>query len=306
MTPELKNSHADNRNPLPSLPLDQWKGTLATLHMWAQMAGKVRLALCPLVNHYWNVALYVTARGFATSPMPYSGGTVEIQFDFNSHKLIIETSDGNRRELALQRQSVAEFYQRFMALLAELGVHVRIWPMPAEIPDPIRFDQDRIHASYDPETVHKFWRILVWVDEVFKEFRGGFIGKCSPVHFWWGSFDHAVSRFSGRRAPERPGADRITREAYSHEVSSAGFWAGSGNITGPAFYSYIAPEPAGFADHPVKPGKAYYDQQLKEFVLLYDDVRTAASPRQALLDFLLSTYEAAATLAHWDRKALER
>ncbi len=291
---------------LPALPFDSWKDTLATLHMWAQVVGKVRLKLCPLVNHWWNVPFYLSARGLTTSAMPYGWGTVEIRFDFIDHKLIIETSEARVAAIALQPQSVAEFYKRFMDALAEVGIAVRVWTMPCEVPDPTPFERDWIHASYDQEAVHKFWRILMWVDQIFKEFRSGFVGKVSPVHFFWGSFDLAVTRFSGRRAPERPGADSITREAYSHEVSSAGFWPGGGDIPGPAFYSYAAPEPPGFAEQRVRPQSAYYHPQMKEFLLMYDDVRTADSPKTVLMEFLQSTYEAAAENAKWDRGNLER
>jgi len=297
-------------NDLPALPFDTWKDTLATLHMWTQVVGKVRLKLCPLVNHFWNVAFYLTARGLTSSAMPYQRGaiwgTFEVQFDFIDHQLSVESSNGHRVEIALKAESVAEFYKTFMAALAELGVIVKIWTTPCEIPDPIPFEQDQIHAAYDPEAVNKFWRILVWVDQVFKEFRAGFLGKVSPVHFFWGSFDLAVTRFSGRRAPERPGADSITREAYSHEVSSAGFWPGGGDIQGPAFYSYAAPEPSGFAQQHVRPAAAFYHPQLKEFLLMYDDVRASPSPEAALMEFLQSTYAAAADLGKWDRRALER
>ena len=291
---------------LPALPFDSWKDTLATLHMWTQVVGKLRLKLCPLVNHFWNVPFYLTARGMTTGAMPYEGGTAEARFDFIDHKLLIETDQGRTAEIALKPQSVAEFYTKFMAAIANLGVTARIWTMPCEIPNPTPFEQDQAHASYDPEAVNKFWRITVWVDQVFKEFRAGFIGKVSPVHFFWGSFDLAVTRFSGRPAPERPGADPITREAYSHEVSSAGFWPGGGDIKGPAFYSYAAPEPAGFAEQKVQPQAAFYHPQFKEFLLMYDDVRSAASPKVALMGFLESTYDAAANLGKWDRKALER
>jgi hypothetical protein len=291
---------------LPELPYDSWKDTLATLHMWTQVVGKVRLELCPLVNHWWNVPLYVSARGLTTSLMPYGEGGVEIGFDFIDHKLRIDTSGGNSRELALKPQSVEEFYGSFMKLLSGLGVHVNIWTTPCEIPDPIPFEKDKVHASYDADSAQRFWRILVWVDHVFKEFRAPFLGKVSPVHFFWGSFDLAVTRFSGRRAPERPGADPVTREAYSHEVSSAGFWPGGGEIKGPAFYSYAAPEPEGLAEQPVRPKAASYHPQMKEFLLMYDDVRMAESPSHALREFLQSTYEAAANLGKWDRTNLER
>jgi hypothetical protein len=295
---------------LPALPLASWKDTLATLHMWTQVVGKVRLKLCPLVNHFWNVPFYLTARGMTTSAMPFQRGTiqgtVEVRFDFVDHKLLLETSAGRVVEIALKPQSVAEFYTQFMAALADLGVAVKIWTTPSEIPDPTPFERDHAHAAYDAEAVYKFWRILVWVDQILKEFRTGFLGKVSPVHFFWGSFDLAVTRFSGRKAPERPGADSITREAYSHEVSSAGFWPGGGDVTGPAFYSYAAPEPPGFADRKIRPPAAYYHPQMKEFLLMYDDVRTAADPKAALMEFLHSTYNAAADAGNWDRKALER
>jgi hypothetical protein len=293
---------------LPELPYDSWKDTLATLHMWTQIVGKIRMGLSPLVNHWWNVPLYVTARGLTTSPMPYGSRTLEIYFDFIDHKLLIETSEGETRELPLKPQSVAEFYQTLMRTLSQLGMPVSIRTKPCELPpeQAIPFEKDEQHKSYDAESANKFWRILVWADEVLKEFRAKFIGKASPAHFFWGSFDLAVTRFSGRPAPPRPGADAVTREAYSHEVSSAGFWAGGGDINGPAFYSYAAPEPPGFAERKVNPSAAYYHPVMKEFVLMYDDVRKAESPKAALLDFLQTTYDAAADLGQWDRKSLER
>jgi hypothetical protein len=290
----------------PALPFAEWKDTCATLHMWTQIVGKVRLELSPYLNHWWEVPLYVSARGLTTSPIPYAAGIFEVEFDFIEHVLRIETSAGETEVLELVPRSVADFYREFMGSLKTLGIDVKIWPMPVEIPNPIRFDQDTVHASYDPVYAERFWRILVAVDTVFKEFRGRFIGKDSPVHFFWGSFDLAVTRFSGRRAPERAGADKITKEAYSHEVSSVGWWPGGGDVANPAFYSYAAPEPAGFKDAPVKPAQAGYSDQLKEFLLSYEDVRTAADPRAALLDFCQSTYEAAAKLANWDRAGLER
>lgn len=306
MTNQIIPNRASDQEALPALPFDSWKDTLATLHMWTQVVGKVRLALSPLVNHWWNVPFYLTGRGMTTSAMPYQQGAIEVRFDFIEHELVVESSDGRVIEMPLRAESVAEFYKRFMATLAEAGVAVKIWTMPVEIPDPIPFERDDKHASYDREAVHKFWRILVWVDQVFKEFRGGFQGKCSPVHFFWGSFDLAVTRFSGRPAPPRPGADPITREAYSDEVSSAGFWPGGGDIKGPAFYSYAAPEPPGFGDRRIGPAAAFYHPQLKEFLLMYDDVRTSSSPKADLLEFLETTYVAAADAAKWDRKALER
>jgi hypothetical protein len=294
------------KEPWPSLPLAEWQDTCATLHMWTQIVGKVRLALSPLVNHWWEVPFYVSARGLSTSVIPYQGEVFEICFDFIEHKLEIKTSWGETRMLPLVPSTVADFYRKFMDTLGSAGIDVKIWPMPVEIPNPIRFDQDHTHATYDPEYAHRFWRILVTVDTILKEFRAGFIGKDSPVHFFWGSFDLAVSRFSGRPAPERPGADPITREAYSHEVSSAGFWPGGGALTGAAFYSYTVPEPAGFPEAPVQPEQAFHNAQLHEFLLMYDDVRKSESPKEMLLEFLQSTYEAGATLGNWDRRALER
>ena len=290
----------------PALPLASWKDTCATLHMWTQMVGKVRLRLTPLVNHWWNVPLYVTPRGLSTSRIPYEGSAFELWFDFLRHQLVLETSDGVLKTLPLAPRPVADFYWEFMSMLLSAGIDVKIWKMPVEIPDPIPFDQDRAHASYDAERVEKFWRILLSVDAVLSQFRSGFIGKASPVHFFWGAFDLAVTRFSGRRAAERPGADAMNREAYSHEVSSVGFWPGSGDVTDMAFYSYAVPEPPGFREARILPGAARYDASFGEFILMYDDVRTSESPGATLLDFCRSTYEAAANLGHWDRAALER
>jgi hypothetical protein len=290
----------------PALPFQQWKDTCATLHMWTQIVGKIRLALTPLINHWWNVPLYVNARGLTTSAIPYGNRPFELWFDFLDHQLVFQTSDGSNKSLPLKPMSVADFYWKVMGMLKASGIEVKIWRMPVEVPDPIPFDEDRVHAAYDPEAARTFWRILLGVQCVFEEFRSRFLGKCSPIHFFWGSFDLAVTRFSGRSAPERPGADRVTREAYSHEVSSVGFWPGSGNIADPAFYSYTAPEPPGFRDWAVRPAAARYDAQLNEFIVMYDDVRTSESPSAALLDFCQSTYEAGATLSKWDRKALER
>jgi hypothetical protein len=301
-------AHASNTNlnSWPELPLDAWQDTYATLHMWTQIVGKVRLALSPRVNHWWEVPLYVNARGLTTSAIPWGEGIFEIRFDFIDHELEIDTSWGSRKILPLKPQSVAAFYAEFMSALKSLGIEVKIWPMPVEVPNPVACDRDTQHASYDAEYVRRFWQILILSANIFEEFRAGFIGKNSPVHFFWGSFDLAVTRFSGRRAPERPGADSITREAYSHEVISAGFWPGGGDVKGAAFYVYAAPEPAGFSEQKVKPAEAFYHPQMKEFLLMYDDVRRAALPRQALLDFLQSTYEAGANLAHWNRQELER
>jgi hypothetical protein len=295
-----------NQDSWPELPLEAWQDTYATLHMWTQIVGKVRLALSPRINHWWEVALYVNARGLTTSAIPYDGKVFDVQFDFIDHKLIIQTSWGSSKTLALKAQSVADFYAAFMSALQSLGIEVKIWTMPCEVPNPVRFTADTQHASYDPEYAHRFWQVLVLCEDIFQEFRAGFIGKDSPVHFFWGSFDLCVTRFSGRRAPERVEADPVTREAYSHEVISAGFWPGGGDIKGAAFYAYAAPEPAGLAEQKVQPAAAFYHPQVKEFLLMYDDVRRAASPRQELLSFLQSTYDAAANLAHWDRKELER
>ena len=297
---------ADQPECWPELSLDSWKDTYATLHMWTQIVGKVRLRLTPLVNHWWNVPLYVTARGLTTSRIPYGRRAFELQFDFIRHQLVIETTDGILKTLPLAPRSVAEFYGEFMGMLRSAGIEVKIWRMPVEIPNPIPFDQDHMHRSYDPAAVESFWRILLSVAAVFSQFRSGFIGKCSPVHFFWGSFDLAVSRFSGRRAPERPGADAMTREAYSHELSSVGFWPGGGDVKDAAFYSYTVPEPQGFKEAPVRPNAAYYEKQLGEFLLMYEDVRNAESPTASLLEFCQSTYESGATLGNWDRHVLER
>ena len=306
MTQSPKTNLSDLPECWPSLPLESWKETYATLHMWTQIVGKVRLALTPTVNHWWNVPLYVTSRGLTTSAIPYKGRIFEIQFDFIDHALVFRTNDGQSKTLPLFPRSVADFYQEFISMLRSADIQVKIWKMPVEIPNPIPFDEDRVHASYDPEYARRFWQILVSVDRVFNEFRSGFIGKSSPVHFFWGSFDLAVTRFSGRRAPERSGADIITREAYSHEVSSVGFWPGGGDVQGPAFYSYMAPEPQGFQDSPVRPQAAAYHPKLNEFLLMYEDVRQAASPSLALLEFCQSTYEAGARLAKWDRESLDK
>ncbi len=302
----MPHALADQPECWPALPLDSWNDTRATLHMWTQMVGKVRLRLTPLVNHWWNVPLYVTARGLTTSRIPYEQKAFELWFDFIGHRLVLETSDGIVKTIPLAPRSVADFYREFMEMLRSAGITVKIWPMPVEIPDPIRFDQNRVHASYDPASAEKFWRILLSAAAVFTQFRSEFIGKCSPVHFFWGSFDLAVSRFSGRRAPERPGADAVTREAYSHELSSVGFWPGGGAVKDAAFYSYTSAEPPGFKKAPVRPGAAYYERQIGEFILMYENVRQAESPSAALLEFCKTTYEAGANLGNWDRKALER
>jgi hypothetical protein len=293
----------------PELKFSEWQDTLATLHMWTQVVGKIRLELTPLVNHWWNVPLYVSARGLTTTSMPYGDRAIEIVFDFIDHRLRIECSDGSSRVLQLRPQSVADFYHEVMKALKELGIEVEIWTMPVEVPNPIRFTEDHQHKSYDAEYANRFWQALMKMEVVFEEFRSRFIGKCSPVHFFWGSFDLAVTRFSGRRAPEREGADSITREAYSHEVISHGWWPGSKDMEA-AFYSYTAPEPVGLdqtiGERKIKPPQTFYSTEMKEFFLLYDHVRTADSPEHALMDFCQTTYEAGANLAGWDRAALER
>ncbi len=293
-----------SNNNWPELILEDWQDTLATLHMWTQIVGKIRLKQTPLVNHWWNVPLYVSARGLTTSPMPYEDRIFEIEFDFVEHRLRIECSDGAQSMLALRPQSVAAFYKELMTTLHGLKIDVKIWPVPVELPTtPIPFDEDEVHKSYDAEYVNRWWRALVSVDEVFKEFRTRFIGKVSPVHFWWGAFDHAVTRFSGRTAPPRE--DKMQQEAYSHEVISHGFWPG-GNGVQAAFYSYTAPEPAGLPEAAITPKEAFYSNEMKEFLLPYDAVRRSSSPEDALMDFCQSTYEAGANLANWDRQALER
>ena len=295
----------------PSLPLAAWQDTYATFHMWAQIVGKTRLALSPMVNHWWNVTFYLTPRGLTTSAMPHGERTFSVDFDFVDHALVVRTSDGAVDGLPLVPQSVADFYQEYRTLLRGLGLEVRIWPHPVEVERAVPFTEDREHASYDPKYAHRFWRVLAQTDRVMQSFRGRFLGKCSPVHFFWGGCDLAVTRFSGRRAPKHPGGipnvgDWVTQEAYSHEVSSCGFWAGGGPVAEPAFYAYAYPEPAGFAEAGVQPREAYYHQEMREFLLPYDAVRTAERPDEVLLSFLQSTYEAAADLGAWDRSALER
>jgi hypothetical protein len=294
----------------PELSYAPWRDSLETLQLWTQIVGKIRLAKSPWLNHSWHVALYVTPRGLTTSPIPDGARTFQIDFDFIDHALRIETSDGAQKQLPLTAQSVAKFYAAVMTALADLRIDVTIDETPNELPAPIRFSQDEQHASYDPDAARRFSKVLVNADRVFKQFRTGFLGKASPVHFFWGSFDLAVTRFSGRRAPPHPGGvphlpDDVAREAYSHEVSSAGFWPGGGAIDYPAFYSYAYPAPDGFAAAKVRPDAAFFSKELGEFILPYDAVRTAANPDEALLAFLQSTYEAAADAAKWDRDALE-
>src|SRR5580704_4817192 len=297
---------ATDLGPWPELPLAAWQDTYDTLHMWTQIVGKIRMTLTPLINHYWNATLYVSARGLTTSAIPYPRGVFEMEFDFIGHKLAIRTSEGDVRTLDLAPRTVADFYADVMSTLAALQIDVKIHARPDEVPNPIPFADDRTHKSYDRESVERFRRLLISVDKVMKDFRARFIGKCSPVHFFWGSFDLSVSRFSGRRAPQRAGADAMTQEGYSHEVSSCGFWPGDRRFKNAAFYAYIAPSPAGLDKESIRPKAAYFDTQLGEFIFKYDDLRADLAPEQSLLEFCQSTYEAGAKLAHWDREALER
>jgi hypothetical protein len=290
----------------PDLPWGEWEATADTLHMWTQIVGKTRLALTPLQNHWWNVPLYVTARGLGTSAMEYGDDVLDIEFDFVDHELRLRLGSGKALSVALRAQTVADFYWEYLASLAALGVSVEIHPTPVEVATPIRFDRDRDHRAYDPEYAHRFWRVLVLAEKVFRRFGTGFLGKVSPVHFFWGSFDLAVTRFSGRAAPPRPGADVIQREAYSHEVISAGFWPGNGGYGAAAFYCYAAPVPEGLAEARIQPEGAAWDKALGEFIFKYDDVRREEEPEEALMQFLESSYAAAADAAKWDRAALER
>jgi len=293
----------------PTLRLGDWQETYATLHMWTQIVGKIRLELTPLVNHWWNVPLYVSSRGLTTSIIPYGNRHFDMEFDFVQHKLVIHSSDPKTATVALAPRSVADFYHELMSTLRSLGIEVKIWKLPVEVADPIPFDEDNVHTAYDSESVRRLWRILLTVDEVLNVFRSRFVGKSSPVHFFWGSFDMAITRFSGRRAPERNDPDpvlrKIMQEAYSHEVISAGWWPGSGEIKEAAFYCYAAPAAPGFAEQKVRPADAFYHSGVGEYLLMYDQVRLAPSPSGALLDFLQSTYEAGATTGKWDRDGLE-
>jgi len=292
----------------PSLPQNAWSDTCATLQLWMQMVGKVRLALVPAINHCWNVTLYPTARGLTTAPMPHGTLLLQIDFDFIGHVLRIETSNGDRRTIPLKPMTVASFYAQFMAALDSLGAPVRVWPVPVEIASPIPFQHDEVHHAYDAEYAQRFWRILLQTTRVFTTFRARFTGKVSPIHFFWGALDLACTRFSGRVAPEHPSMpglpDRVTRDAYSHEVSSCGFWPGGGGVE-PFFYSYAYPEPPGYEEYSIAPMQAGFDKSLGEFVLPYEAMRSSADPDAVLLEFLQSTYEAAANCAHWDREALE-
>jgi uncharacterized protein DUF5996 len=290
----------------PEFSSPAWPDTYATLHMWTQIVGKIRLKLAPPVNHWWGAALQLCARGITTLTMPYGGGGFEMTLDFCGHELEIRTSDNRIQAVRLEPKTVADFYAETMRALSSLGITVRIWPMPVEVPSPIRFTEDTQHKSYDAAAASIWWRAMARSADVMNEFRASFLGKSSPVHFWWGSFDLAVTRFSGRRAPSKPNADVITKEAYSHEVISAGFWPGGGAFPEPAYYAYAAPAPDGFDKARVGPATAFYSADLGEFLLRYDDVRKAPSPRAALLEFLETTYDAGATLGKWDRKELER
>ena len=310
-SPARSGGPAAPAGPWPALPLEAWSETYATLHLWVQIVGKVRLAVTPWLNHSWHATLYVTARGLTTSPVPHGERAFQIGLDFIDHRLAVQASDGSAGGFALEPRSVAAFHALLMAELDRLGLHVHIHGAPNEMADAIPFAEDEVHRAYDAEYAHRFWRVLVQADRVFKAFRSGFIGKCSPVHFFWGGLDLAVTRFSGRTAPRHPGGipnlpDWVTREAYSHEVSSCGFWPGGGAIAYPAFYSYAYPEPPGFSAAELEPAKAFYSPDLREFILPYDVVREAASPDETLLAFLQTTYDAAADLAKWDRESLER
>ena len=295
----------------PALPLGAGHGTRATLHMWSQVVGKLAIPTMPLVNHYWSHTLHFTSRGLSTLPMSADGRTLTAAFDFVSHELILSASDGAIERIKLEPRTVAEFHVAVMKALGRMGIAIRVWTMPVEVAKPIHFELDTTHRSYDPEWAHAFWRALDSMRPVFEEFRSRFIGKCSPVHFFWGGFDLALTRFSGRRAPERPGADRVTRESYSHEVVSHGFWPSGAMPDGRkidecVFYAYAVPEPAGFSTATAKPAGAFYSAEFNEFLLPYEAVRSAASPEQALMSFLESTYDAGARLGNWNRSELER
>ncbi len=290
----------------PDLPFSAWSETCETLHMWTQIVGKVRMVLTPAINHWWHVPLYINARGLTTSSIPYHNHAFEVQFDFIDHNLLILTDDGRNKTLPLIPRSVAEFYDEFMTALQTLAIEVKINTLPAEVKNPIRCDVDDVHAAYDSEYANRFWRVLVQTQLVMQRFRSSFIGKNSPIHFFWGSFDLADTRFSGRRAPERSGADAMTREAYSHEVISCGFWPGNREAPEPVFYAYSVPEPSGFREAHIQPPSAFYSAEVGEYMLRYQDVRQSATPEQDLLAFFQSTYDAAATLANWDRPNLER
>ena len=295
-----------NQTGWPPLPLESWRDTYATLHMWMQIVGKIVLALTPRMNHFWNVAFQITPRGLVTPSLKHANGMFIITFDFVAHELAIQTDHGRQETISLEPRTVAAFYQLLMDTLRRMSLETRIWPMPVEIPDPIRFDKDTAHHSYDPQAANSLCRILVTIKPIFETFRCEFIGKSSPVHFFWGSFYLASTRFSGRRVPDRPGGDPITKESYSHEVISHGFWPGGGAIQEPAFYAYAAPEPAGLKEASLQPGAAFYSKEASEFILPYEAVRTSQSPEKDLDLFLTTTYEAGSNLGKWDRANLER
>jgi len=307
----VEPARASRSETWPPLPFDAWSDTCATLHMWTQIIGKIRLARAPMVNHWWQVVLYVTSRGLTTSPIPDGQRTFQIDFDFVDHRLVVTTSTGSRTELPLASRSVADFYADVMAALRALGIEVRIWTRPVEVEDPIPFERDRQHAAYDPEQARRFFTALTHADRALQRARSTFLGKCSPVHFFWGSFDLAFTRFSGRRAPPHPGgipsvADWVVREAYSHECASCGFWPGGGAVKEAAFYAYAYPEPSGFREFPIRPEQAWYSGEMREFILPYERVRTADDPDEMLFEFFQSTYEAAAERGGWNRSDLER
>lgn len=306
MEDAINTQHGGRIEGWPVLPYEAWRDTYQTLHMWTQIVGKVRMELSPFLNHWWHVTLYVTPRGLTTSAIPCRGGSFDVTFDFLEHNLLIRTSEGTNKALPLIPRSVASFYREFMDCLHALGIQVTINPLPSEVASPIRCDIDEVHASYDPLYARRFWRILTQTATVMQRYRSPFVGKSSPVHFFWGSFDLAVTLFSGRRAPERPGADRMTREAMSHEEISCGFWPGNDSFPTPAFYAYTSPEPPGLPTAAIRPQEAFYSRELGEFLLLYEDVRNASSPEEALLAFFQSAYEVGATLGQWDREVLER
>jgi hypothetical protein len=302
-----KEGPVDDQGIWPSLPLADWQDTHDTLHMWTQIVGKTRLALAPKQNHWWHVPLYVSSRGLTTTPIPYGSRTFEVEFDFIDHRLVVETSEGTIREIALRAQAVADFYREYTDVLAGLGIVVNLWPVPVEIDHPIPFLEDRRHASYDSAHAHRFFRMLLQADRITKRFQGRFLGKTSPVHFFWGGFDLALTRFSGRRAPEHKDTEWwVLREANSHEEISFGFWPGSGTVAEPAFYAYTRPEPPGFASTAIRPAAASYSRELGDFILPYEMVRSASSPDEMVLDFYQSAYSAGAGLARWDRAALDR
>lgn len=311
MAPSLSSGNAASRAAWPALPYDEWKDTCATLHMWSQIVGKIRLAQSPWINHAWHATFYLSARGMTTSPIPHGARSFDIDFDFIDHRLAIRTSDAATRTMALRPCAVADFYRELFDHMAALGLDVAIHATPNEVPDAIPFAKDWLHASYDGEQVNRWWRLLLQAERVFKEFRAGFVGKCSPVHLFWGALDLAVTRFSGATAPPHPGGvpncpDWVQRDAYSHEVISCGFWPGNDAMPYPLFYAYAYPEPAGLKTAPVQPPSAFYDAGFGEFILPYEEVRMAPSPDAVLLEFLHSTYDAAADLGKWNRAALER